>query len=87
MDWLIAAVIGGVLGMVVSLIGRGLRMPQSLGIVVGIAGALAGAGLAHVTGYSALGGWTVYFGATIVAIGFLAGAFLAFSLTEDEERV
>lgn len=88
MEWIVAIAIGAVIGGVVSFVSvEGLRMPQSLTILVAIVGAVFGGLIARVTGFMAFGQWTFYIAATGLSIAMLAGGILAFSLTNEEKRI
>lgn len=81
MEWLVVLAIGALIGFLASLISDHAHMPQTLTIFLGILGAFAGAGLTSFTGYSAMGAFTLYPMAAVVAIGFVAGGIFAFTLT------
>ena len=88
MAWIVVVAIGAVIGAVVSFVSlEGLRMPQSLTILLAIVGAVFGGILVHVTGFLAFGQYTFYIAATGLSIALLAGGMLAFSLTNEEKRV
>lgn len=87
MEWLIVAVIGAVLGMLVSLLAREFRMPQIVPIILGMMGALGGGALYKITGVPLFGALSFYMSGVILAIGVLAGGLLAFNLTRSETRV
>ena len=87
MEWIVLAVVGAVIGTVVSFIATGLRMPQSLAILVAVVGAIAGGGIARTTGFMAFGTWTFYIAGAGLAIVMLAGGILGYSLTNEEKRV
>ncbi len=88
MEWIVVIAIGAVIGGVVSFVSlEGLRMPQSLTILLAVVGAVFGALLAQVTGFQAFGQYTFYIAATGLSIALLAGGMLAFSLTNEEKRI
>lgn len=87
MEWFLLAIIGAVIGTVISFFTQRLHLPQPLAVLVATVGALAGGGLAHVAGFAAFGRWTFYITGAGLALGVLAGAILAFSLTSEEKRI
>lgn len=87
MEWIVVAAIGAIIGTVVSFVSAGLRMPQSLTILLAVVGAIAGGLIARVTNFLAFGPWTFYIAGTGLAIAMLAGGILAFSLTNEEKRI
>jgi hypothetical protein len=87
MEWLIIGVIGAAVGFVISFFAQSIRMPQALCVVLALAGSLAGAGLIKITGLLIFGVGSVYIAGCLGAICLLAGAMLAFSLTQDEHRI
>ena len=88
MEWIVVIAIGAVIGAVVSFVSlEGLRMPQSLTILLAIVGAVFGGLIAQVTGFTGLGQYTFYIAATGLSIALLAGGMLAFSLTNEEKRI
>ena len=88
MEWIVVVAIGAVIGGVVSFVSvEGLRMPQSLTILLAIVGAVFGALISRVTGFTSFGPWTFYITGTGLSIAMLAGGILAFSLTNSEKRI
>ncbi len=87
MEWIAVAIIGGIIGTLVSFIGQSVRMHQAVSILLGVIGGLAGGTLARITGFYSFGAWTFYAAGALVAIGFLAGGLLAQTLTNSERRV
>lgn len=87
MEWIVVGILGAIMGSIVSFVVSGSRMPQSLAVILGMVGAIAGASLDRITGFNALGSWTFYASGAVVAIGFLAGGTLGYSLTSTEDRV
>lgn len=87
MEWIVLAVIGLVIGTVVSFIATSIHMPQTLSIFVALIGAIAGGLIAQVTGFLAFGQWTFYVAGAGLSIVMLAGGALAFSLTSEEKHV
>jgi hypothetical protein len=88
MEWLVVIAIGAIIGGVVSFVSvEGLRMPQSLTILLAIVGAVFGGIIVRATGFLAFGQWTFYVAATGLSIALLAGGILAFSLTNEEKRI
>lgn len=87
MDWIFLAIIGAVLGGIVSFAALNLRMPQSLTVFLGVLGSLAGGFLAHITDFSSFGQWTFYVAGVALAIVVIAGGILGYSLTNEEKRI
>ena len=87
MEWLGVALIGAIIGTIVSFIGLNMRMPQSLTILVATVGALAGGFIDRVTQMAAFGNWSFYVAGAGLSIVTLAGAFFAYSLTNEDKRV
>jgi uncharacterized membrane protein YeaQ/YmgE (transglycosylase-associated protein family) len=87
MEWLLVAIVGSVVGLLIGFFAEAIRMPQSLSVVLGVAGSLAGAGIVRVSSTAFLGPWSFYVAATLGAICLLSGGILAFSLTQDEHRI
>lgn len=88
MEWVVAIAIGAIIGAVVSFVSvEGMRMPQSLTILLAVVGAVFGGLIAKVTGFMSFGPWTFYVAATGLSIALLAGGLLAFSLTDEEKRI
>lgn len=87
MEWLVVAAIGLVIGTLFSFIAQGVNMPQSLSLVLALVGALAGASLERITNIALFGRWTFYLSGALVAVGFLVGGMLAYTLTSRERRV
>ena len=87
MDWIFLAIIGAVLGGIVSFAALNLRMPQSLTVFMGVLGALAGGFLAQITHFFTFGPWTFYVAGVALSIVVLAGGILGFSLTNEEKRI
>lgn len=89
MEWIFIAIIGAVIGVIVSFLVQPMRMPQPLVITIAVIGALLGGGLYYITNanINIFGEWSFYFLGVIVSIGFLAGSILAFGLTSTEKRV
>lgn len=85
MEWIVLAAVGAIIGTVVSFIGLNMKMPQSLVIGLATAGALAGGLLDRMTQTAAFGYWTFYIAGIGLSIVVLAGAFLAYSLTNEEK--
>ncbi|RYZ63519.1 MAG: hypothetical protein EOP05_23410 [Proteobacteria bacterium] len=86
MEWLGVALIGAVIGTIVSFIGLNMRMPQVLVILVATVGAIAGGLIDRVTQMAAFGTFTFYIAGAALSIVTLAGAFFAYSLVNSEKR-
>ncbi len=87
MAWVVVAIIGGLIGGVVSFVVRQVHMPYALCIGLGVIGALVGAGLNRMVGADILGAWSFYLSGAVVSVCMLAGGILAFSLTSEEKRI
>ena len=87
MEWLVVAVIGVVLGEVASMIGIQLQMPRIMCPMIGTIGAFAGGALNKIVGVDTFGPSSFYFSGTLLSIGFLGGALVAFWLIHRESRV
>lgn len=88
MEWIVVIAIGAIIGGVVSFVSvEGLRMPQSLTILLAVVGAVFGGLIAQVTGFMAFGQATFYIAGAGLSIAMLAGGLLAFSLTNEEKRI
>lgn len=87
MAWILVAIIGAVVGALVSFVVRHLHMPTALCVGLGVLGALIGAGLNAMVGADILGAWSFYLSGAVVSVCILAGGILAFSLTSEEKRV
>jgi ABC-type enterochelin transport system permease subunit len=88
MEWIVVIAIGAIIGGVVSFVTLGgLKMPQTLTILLAIIGAIFGGLIAKVTGFLSFGQFTLYITAAGLSIALLAGGILAFSLTNEEKRV
>lgn len=87
MEWLIVAIIGGIIGALVGFVFESIRMPQALSILLGVIGGLLGGGLYTITKVSLFGGASFYVYGVVAAVGLLAGGVLAFHLTSEERRV
>jgi uncharacterized membrane protein YeaQ/YmgE (transglycosylase-associated protein family) len=86
MEWLAVAIIGAIIGTIVSFVGLNLKMPQALVIALGTIGAIAGGLIDRVTQFAAFGAYTFYIAGAGLSVVVLAGAFLAYSLTNEETR-
>ena len=86
MAWFILAVIGVFIGVVAAFIGAGIRMPAPLIVGIAVIGALAGGALDQIAGaLQSYGVWTFYVAGAGLSIALLAGSFLAFNLTSEEQ--
>lgn len=85
MEWLGLALIGAIIGTIVSFLGLNMRMPQALTILVATVGALAGGLIDQVTQMAAFGRWSFFVAGAGLSIVTLAGAFFAYSLTNAEK--
>lgn len=86
MEWLGVALIGAVIGTIVSFIGLNMKMPQILVIVVATVGAIGGGLIDQVTQMAAFGRFSFYIAGAALSIVTLAGAFFAYSLVNSEKR-
>ena len=86
MEWMLAVLIGLIIGTLFSLIAQSTGMPTSLCLVLGVIGAVAGGSLERLTGFT-LGAWTFYIAAAALAIGLLGGGLLSYTLTARDRRV
>lgn len=88
MEWLVLALLGAVIGFVVSFAAQQtLRMPSALVIFVAVLGALGGGLIQQATESITFGRWTFYIAGLGLSVTLLAGALLAYSLTNEERRV
>ena len=87
MQWFILAIVGAIVGTAISFFTQKMSMPQPLVVMVATVGALAGGALVRVSGFNAFGRWTFFIAGGGLALGMLAGAILAFSLTSQEKRI
>jgi uncharacterized membrane protein YeaQ/YmgE (transglycosylase-associated protein family) len=88
MEWLAVAVVGAIIGFVVSFAAaQAFRMPGSLVVFIGVMGALGGGMIQRATDTIIFGRWTFYIAGAALSIALLAGALLAYSLTNEERRV
>jgi len=87
MEWFVVATIGAVIGLLTGFFAEIVRMPQILCIVLGTIGAVLGGTLFRITRIDVFGAASFYLIGVLVAIGFLVGGILAYSLTNTERRV
>lgn len=87
MEWFIVAVIGFIVGTIASFFTQAFRMPQALTLALAIVGSLFGGALHKITDIDVFGTYSFYLSGVLVAIGFLAGGALAFTLTRSEKRI
>ena len=88
MDWIIVALVGAIVGLIVAYGAvQALRMPSLLVIIVGTVGALGGGLIQRATGSLVFGPHTFYIAGLGLSIALVAGSLLAYSLANEERRV
>jgi hypothetical protein len=87
MMWFSLLVVGAVIGTLASFFSQRIHMPRIWVVLIATASAVAGGALALTTGFHAFGRLTIYISGAGLALGVIAGAVLAFSLTNEEKRV